>query len=276
MDMEALMRVDTTTLKHPLAAGGEAHYRYRTGDTTTINLGDRTIRLIELKVIPRRRDFHLITGSFWIDADTHSVVQVTFRLAKDFDLERDSDEEDERRTARRMPGFLKPIRADLEYVTMEYGLMHLRWWMPRLVAVEGYFQMGSLRTPLEYERSYSEYDVEGDTIPTFIARDSLARLPRGGGVDNRPCRPRTEMNISVGTADDDRGSAGSASVDASRATAASSSSGRFDHWADTARGAAGARKDCAKLYNVTVADSTKLERGGATRIDHQSGEVYGG
>src|SRR5262245_30300626 len=97
MDTEGVIRIDTTGLRHPLATGAEAHYRYRTGDTRTISLSDRTIRLVELRIEPRRHDFRLMSGSFWIDDDTHSVVQITFRLAKDFNLEEDAEDEDDKK-----------------------------------------------------------------------------------------------------------------------------------------------------------------------------------
>ena len=87
MDPDALLSVDTTSIRHPFSAGAESHYRFSTGDSTRINLGERTIKLVELRVIPRRRDFHLISGSFWIDSDTYSLVQTTFQLAKDFNFE---------------------------------------------------------------------------------------------------------------------------------------------------------------------------------------------
>lgn len=194
MNPDALLRIDSTDLQHPLVAGSERHYQFRTGDSTTINLTDRRIKLIELRVIPRRRDIHLISGSFWIDAATHSVVQIVFRLAKDFDLDEDDDEGD----ADDVPGFLKPIRAELQYVTIEYGLMHLRWWMPRLIAAEGMFQMGGIRTPIHYERSYSDYSVQGDTVSTLLTKAQLAELVETLPPAERPCRLRSNFNIQIG------------------------------------------------------------------------------
>ena len=64
MDTESLLRVDTTDLRHPLSDNAELHYRYRTGDSTRISLGERSIKLIELRIEPRRRDFHLIERIF--------------------------------------------------------------------------------------------------------------------------------------------------------------------------------------------------------------------
>src|SRR5690606_9841154 len=91
-DPQMLLRVDTTAIRHPLAEGGEAHYRFASGDTTVIRLPDgRTVRLRELRILPRRRDPQLIRGSFWLDAETHAVVQAYFRLARAFDADQPSE-----------------------------------------------------------------------------------------------------------------------------------------------------------------------------------------
>jgi hypothetical protein len=251
MDPDALLSVDTTSIRHPFSAGAESHYRFSTGDSTRINLGERTIKLVELRVIPRRRDFHLISGSFWIDSDTYSLVQTTFQLAKDFNFEEDVEDEEDRRDARKIPGFMKPIRAELEYITIEYSLVHLRWWMPRLFAAEGMFQMGPIRTPIHYERSYTGYEVRGDTTVALIARDSLPESER----PKRPCRPNSEMNVSVG---EEKPS--SEEAERRRARAAARDSARREMLAkDTARARrAREAEECAKLYHVTIADSATL------------------
>lgn len=197
MNPDALMRIDSTDLQHPLAEGSERHYQFRTGDSTTIDLSDRRIKLVELRVIPRRRDIHLISGSFWIDAATHSVVQTVFRLAKDFDIEEDADPDED---IDKLPGFLKPIRAEVQYVTIEYGLMHLRWWMPRLIAAEGMFQMGGIRAPLHYERSYSDYTVEGDSVPALLTKAQLTEIAASQPPRDRPCRVISNFTVTIGEA----------------------------------------------------------------------------
>src|SRR5690606_32568930 len=102
---------------------------------------------------------HHFIGTVWLDADTHAMVRAVFRLADAFDLERDDDDGD----SDDIPGFLKPIQAEVKYFTIEYGLWELRWWLPRLVAVEAVASVGGfVRAPLRYERTYSEYVVEGD------------------------------------------------------------------------------------------------------------------
>jgi len=158
---------------HPLVKGGEAAYRYAIGDTTAIRLPDgRELRLVELRVTPRERHIRLVTGSLWIELENHAVVRAVFRPAREFDLERDlpdiapedADDLDE------IPGFLKPIRFDVRYITVEYGFWEMRWWMPRLMAFDGWVQLGPVRMPINMELLYSDYTVEAD-------RYGLTELP---------------------------------------------------------------------------------------------------
>lgn len=174
---------DTSFVRHPLAPDGEAHYRFASGGTTTIQLPDgRTVRLRELRILPRRNDVHLIRGSFWLDAGSHAVVQAVFRLAGDYDLERDTDDPD---AGDEIPRVLKPIRARVEHVAIEYGLQDLEWWLPRVVTFEGWAQVGRLATlPFRYERRYSRYEVTATpTSPRPLAADSA-----GPGTPGDRCR----------------------------------------------------------------------------------------
>jgi hypothetical protein len=179
---------DSAQTRHPLARGSEADYRFRTGDTTTLRLPDgRTIRLLELQVIPRRRgEWNLLRGSFWLDADSHAVVRAVLRPAREFDFERDADEEDVRDIPWLVRPLIMPIQADIEYITIEYGLWEMRWWMPRLIALEGFARFGPLmRIPFRYELAYSDYSIYGDDdglppfpeISTALAGDTLRLRP---------------------------------------------------------------------------------------------------
>ncbi|HUH12376.1 MAG TPA: hypothetical protein VMK65_04670 [Longimicrobiales bacterium] len=161
-------------IPHPLAPGGEARYRYRSGDTTVVSLPDgRRIRLLELEVLPRRKAWNLVRGSFWLEEESHAVVQATFRLADDFDLERDDDDPD----SDDIPGIFKPIRAKVEYITIEYGLWDFRWWLPRVIAFRGVASIGrAVSLPLLYERTYSEYEVRGDTTASLLAREDSSDI----------------------------------------------------------------------------------------------------
>ena len=155
-------------LVHPLAPNSEASYRFAVGDSSAVVFPDgRTIRLRELRVIPRRLDFQLISGSFWIDEESHAVVRALIRPARPFDFEQDIGDED----GDDIPGFVKPIRAEVRFITIDYGLWAGRWWLPRLIAMDAVATAGSfLQMPMRYERLYSDYEVAGDT--------TMRRAPR--------------------------------------------------------------------------------------------------
>jgi len=192
-ESDVFIRFDTTFLRHPLAPGSEEHYRFRSGDTATIRLPDgRTVRLFELVVIPRHDDFHLLSGSFWLDADTYGVVRAVFRPARPWDFDRDSDDDDDDD----VPGFIKPIRGEIRYVTVEYGLWELRWWLPRVIAAEGVLQVSFMSMPMRYERRYGNYTVEGDTTRPLLAADSVKPM--------RPCRATINVVITNSPSDSAR------------------------------------------------------------------------
>lgn len=168
-------RQELVQVRHPLANNSDAHYRFATGDSTSVRLPDgRTFRLRELRILPRRSDADLITGSFWLDTDTHSVVRAVYRLARPWDLHRDDDEE--------LPRFVPDVFLSLDHYTIDYGFWSLRWWLPHHVSMRGVAEAGIFRAPVEYELFYSEYVVEGDVVAVGgAAADSLeapaCRLP---------------------------------------------------------------------------------------------------
>jgi hypothetical protein len=174
---------------HPLVENGESAYRYATGDTTVIRLPDgREYRLVELRVTPRERDIRWITGSFWIELDGHAIVQAVFRPSREFDLERDLPtlEEDADEDIDEIPGLLKPIRFDVRYITVEYGLWELRWWMPRLMAFSGHVQVGAARMPITLELLYSDYHVEADRYGLPELPPVIRELAGDTTVEPRP------------------------------------------------------------------------------------------
>lgn len=161
----------------PLRPGAEAHYRYRSGDTTTVRLPDGTrLQLIQLEIIPRRREFQLLRGSLWIDSQTHGVARSVLAPARPFDLRRDTDDD-----IPRVVNALGAIQATVRYVTVEYALVQGRWWLPRLMAVDMEANLGVLAgVPVRFERSYSEYEVEASPAPqqapvsVLVQRDTSA------------------------------------------------------------------------------------------------------
>jgi hypothetical protein len=141
---------------HPLADTAEAHYRFSSGDTLRVSLPDgRAIVLLEVRVEPRRADFHLVAGSLWFDAESASLVRASYRPARAFNLLLDEPED-----AEDVPGFLQPVEAEISYITVEYSLQEFRYWLPRRFALEGEARMGRVvRIPLTVEWTLGEYRV---------------------------------------------------------------------------------------------------------------------
>lgn len=165
---------DADGFLYPLAVGAEAMYRYARGDSTRIELPTGgIIRLVELRVTPRRADWQLVSGSLWFDADGYALVRATFRPARPYEFRRDSDPEDRED----VPSFVNGT-GELKHITMEYGFYENRWWMLRYVSLEGVGTVGKwMNVPVRFERVYSDYEVEGGT-------------PRPAGLDFRPAGTR--------------------------------------------------------------------------------------
>ncbi|MEP6590198.1 MAG: BamA/TamA family outer membrane protein [Gemmatimonadota bacterium] len=168
---------------YPLRVGGEADYRFAIGGETKIGLpGGRQIRILALKVTPRRADWRLIAGTLWFDADTYGLVRAAFRPARPFEMRRDLDPDD----AKDVPPFIN-FRGEVQFVTIEYALQEGRWWMPRYVAIDAAGSMGSwLNVPFRMERTYQDYAVEGGTAP-----DSTSTFRPAGRRSRRPQRSMT-------------------------------------------------------------------------------------
>lgn len=191
---------DSTWVRHPLAPGSERFYRFRTGRSSSVTLpGGRTVRTLELEVEPRRRDPRLIRGSVWLDADTHGVVRILFSpaapLAASLGVAIGSDKG--RRTigvngragSGGRGGWLGAGgEAEVRYVTVEYGLHEGRWWLLRSLALEGVARGRALglsaAVPVRWERSYSDYSVDGATegAPAAITLADTASTERAGAA----------------------------------------------------------------------------------------------
>lgn len=181
-DYTQVVGEDFEGILHPLAPESERDYRFETGDTTRIiSQGSRTLRLVELRVIPRRDDSRLLAGSFWFDLDTYGVVRAVFRLARPFILSRDLEREEWEDIPRTMRPTVADTRFELRYVTVEYGFYEGRWWLPRLLAFDGEASVGSMmRLPARMERTYEITSVEGGSAPA-----PGARPPAGSSVSRR-------------------------------------------------------------------------------------------
>lgn len=184
--------MDGSWVRHPLAEGSEEDYRFRAGDTLTVRLpGGSAVRVYELRVEPRHARKPLVTGSLWLEDRSFGVVRSLLRLSHSLREEfgASSETKDGKRSinigvgvggdsagGRRRGGsrlaWTPDVRLDLRFMTTEYALVEGRWWMPTLVAIEGSVSAGDwITAPIRFERSYTEYDVQGDTtgLPGGVA-----------------------------------------------------------------------------------------------------------
>lgn len=138
---------------HPLNEGSEADYQFASGERSTLLLQDgRTIVLQELVVIPRRAVAELVSGSIQLEEGTGRVVREAYRKAAPID-------------ASSVP-FVGRVSVEPREIMIEHALWELRWWMPRFIAVDGHVRAGRVAlVPFRYERTYSEYELEGLPLP---------------------------------------------------------------------------------------------------------------
>ena len=193
--------VDDRELVHPIALGSEAYYRFATGDSLVLTLSDgMAIRLKELRIEPRRPEWRLSVGSFWFDESSGQLVRAVYRFAAPMDIWAVAAEESKRAktdSTRRggmselreleeeedIPGWAKgmmsPLKANLEAVTIEYGLFGGRFWLPRAQYAEAWAQAGFVRAPIRIEESFKYASVNGPEVmpvvppPSKSLRDSL-------------------------------------------------------------------------------------------------------
>jgi hypothetical protein len=173
----AKAEVDPEEMIHPLAIGAEAYYRFATGDSITIALSDgKKISLRELRIEPRKPNWRLSVGSFWFDVSTGQLVRAAYRMSVEMDIWQVADEEakydndpDDKPPAA-VKAILSPMRANLEGVTIDYGLYGGRFWLPRTQAAEGSAQVGFMRVPFKMEESFKYASVNGT--------DSLPKVPQ--------------------------------------------------------------------------------------------------
>ncbi len=185
---------------HPLADTAAYHYRYRSGDTLRIRFpGDnRTVTLIEAIVEPREARFDRIAGSLWFDADEGVLTRAAYRPAIEYDFDREEPED-----AEDVPGFVKPIRARVEFITIDYGLQELRWWLPNRMAFDAVATMANLASmPVRYEWTFEDYAVDrepsldpGEDLPPgwtrWVEGDEEFLAPEGQVLDVTVTEGRT-------------------------------------------------------------------------------------
>ena len=162
--------VDTTNLIHPLANGSEAYYTFSLGDSASIALQDgRRITLRELRARPRTPRWNLSIGSYWFDLDRMQLARAVYRLAVPYDVWTEVAVAG----AKGLPWYVKavtqPLKAELQAVTLEYGLHESRFWLPRVRRVDGTVRAGPIEATVTIEQGfrYASVNAVADmpTIP---------------------------------------------------------------------------------------------------------------
>ena len=100
---------------HPLAPGGPALYDYALGDTTTLALPQRVVRVVALRVRPKDFGQPRIVGTLYLDAGTADLVRMAFKF-----------------TAR---AYLDPELEDVSIV-LDNALWEDRFWLPYRQEIE--------------------------------------------------------------------------------------------------------------------------------------------
>lgn len=167
--------VDTTEIVHPIAVGAEAYYTYALGDSASIALGNgQRIRLRELRTRPRRPRWNLSVGSYWFDTDRMQLVRAIYRLSVPYDVWTEVDNAGEKGPAWYIKAFAQPLKAELQAVTLEYGLYDGRFWLPRVRRVDGTINGGPLKASVTIEQGFRYDDVNAVAAVPAIPDANLA------------------------------------------------------------------------------------------------------
>ena len=202
-------------LVHPVAEGSEAYFTFATGDSVLMTLPDgKRITLREIRVIPREARWNLVVGSFWFETERAFLVRAVMRFSAPMDIWETVEAEDPN-AKKDIPllarGLVSPMKAEITAVTIEYGLLNQRFWLPRTQGAEGYARVSFMRIPLKVEQSYRYESVNAiDSLPAiapprFKSATELRDSLKAAGVDSTArrvfMRAHEAMRDSVDKAD---------------------------------------------------------------------------
>lgn len=180
-------------LVHPIGEGAEAFYTYAIGDSMTFDLPrGRRLVLRELRATPRTPAWNLVSGSFWFESEGSQLVRAALRFSQEmrmWEIIKAQDPKEYAEVPLLARGLLNPLEANLEGMTIEYGLYEERFWLPRDQRAEFSAQASFMRIPVQIEQRFRYASVNGavDVPPIEVTasrrwrvmRDSL----RAAGVD---------------------------------------------------------------------------------------------
>jgi hypothetical protein len=172
--------VDTTNLVHPISEGSEAYYTFSLGDSVSISLADgRRISLRELRARPRAPRWNLTVGSYWFDSERAQLVRAIYRLSVPYDVWFEVDNalgKGEKGPPWYVRALAQPLKAELQAVTLEYGLYADRFWLPRMRRVDGTVQAGPAKMAISIEQGFVYNRVNAvPSVPAIPAANLALR-----------------------------------------------------------------------------------------------------
>ena len=173
-DMGPIGVADDFWFAHPLAADAHESYRYQSGDTVALLFPDgRELRTVQLHVLPLRADPHRIAGTLWIEPESGALVRAVYRLSRELDVSRDTEEGFGDSPLRFMP-FARPLKMDLSLLAVDYALWDFKAWLPRTMRLEAEIRAGLFRFPASFEQTYR---IESVTTADDVAAGASADFP---------------------------------------------------------------------------------------------------
>jgi hypothetical protein len=197
-DADSTDREDGPMLVHPVAEGSEAYFTFKTGDSVLMALPNGArVTLRELIVSPREPRWNLVVGSFWFETERAHLVRAVMRFSAPMDVWEQVEADDS--TANDdvpvlVRGLMTPMKAEITAVTIEYGLLEQRFWLPRVQGAEGYGRAGMFRIPVKIEQRYRYNSVnatEPEGVipgPRWARSDSVRDSLRASGLDSSAVR----------------------------------------------------------------------------------------
>jgi hypothetical protein len=163
---------DGFRFEHPLYPEYRDRYRFSSGDTLTLTLPDgRSVRAIELRVVPTATDVRRMSGVLWIEPESGALVRAVYRLSDTFDAIRDVPdlaEEEAQGSFRFVPGIFMPWTAEISMIAVDYSLWDFDVWLPRSLRAEGTAAAGILKVPATVDVSY---EIEAVTTARELEDD---------------------------------------------------------------------------------------------------------
>lgn len=168
----ARAEVDEREIVHPIAEGAEAYYTYATGDSVLMTLPDgKRITLRELRITAREPKWNVTVGSFWFDTERALLVRAIYRLSTQMNIWTVAQADDS--TAMDdvpiwVRPMLTPMLADITAISVEYGLLNQRFWLPKTRGFEGHARVSFMRIPIAIEQRYVYGSVNAlDPLPAI-------------------------------------------------------------------------------------------------------------